>query len=1167
MKPARRYWAMRLLIALLALLIGLPTALDKVPHVPRWVAIVIVLLAGVATTFLPPALQGLEAQRRREKEDGGRRVEDGLPLLSLLECPIRSVQEQNPYDLGVSYSEIAARYAPLGRPPYVPRHADMEIDEAIRTSNFVMIAGWSKAGKSRSAFEALMRIYPSHSLVAPRREAHQAGLSQMFQLLQDEDLGPEPVILWLDDIQDYIKSNALTVRLLGELSRFVPRVVIVATVRESELERLLSSTSDDEVEVNKDTGEVISRASIIRIQPGLGPAETLAAKKLYPNENFIDGIGAHFVGAPLLIEKLLSGRESRPEGVAVVLAAIDCYRIGLVRPLSRTELLDLAPLYYLSRKGAARPDFAAGLEWALASVIPGVALLYAPHPGIDALYPHDYAIAYCDGELEQGRGHRPIPPHLWRQVIERLEPWEAFGVGMVAVAREELAAGKLAFTRASASFDQGGATAHIALGQVTWALGDHDGSLVVFEQGFSRFGDAVDPAVRERGARALVCRGFALGKINRRQEEIATYDEVLLRYGEEEDPIFRELLSGCQLNKGLALTIIGQHEAALPVFRDAAIRAASAEGQVAALISARALCNTADALDTLGQYDEALLTCEELLDRLGEHLSQPSDDSFVECIARATLTKGVVLGKLGRLTEQLSTYDRLGEQFASSTSPEIRGHAISAMLNQAWVLAHAGRAAESLEALNRVVSIVDSDRDPRLRKTLGQVLAYRGEILLKLGQHEEALKAYEAALGELGVIGRRSALAQIGKANVFLALSRIDEAILGYDNALSQFDPSGSDDQDWALGAFVNKSAALLRMKRYEEAIAMCDSAFQFFGQRADPGFADQLGRLSLNRGAALSALDRTQEALQAYDEGIAKVAQAQGGDWEQSMAFALKDKAEALVKASERGSAVATLDHLLSFLGTREEFQAIAVDVLMRKATLLLDMDQTMESLAVCQEVITRFGHSSDPAVRAGAGVAFMNETSLLRRLDRPDEVIAVADDCLLRYGRAPGNLELQAAVCGILVNKAGALAELDRYEEALAVCEQAFQWFHEATDVKLCARLGATLLQKSALLNQLGHKSASLEALDQIVNMFQFSPAADLQQFAAMTLIEKAKRLDEFEYGPTEVRSPLDSVLRLYGATAYPAVAAVVEEAKGLLGQFSKGEGRSIARQSSGA
>ncbi|HHT9115414.1 MAG TPA: hypothetical protein ACFYEL_02985, partial [Candidatus Wunengus californicus] len=74
-----------------------------------------------------------------------------------------------------------------------------------------------------------------------------------------------------------------------------------------------------------------------------------------------------------------------------------------------------------------------------------------------------------------------------------------------------------------------------------------------YDEVVRRFGEATEPALRERVAKALVNKGITLGSLNQSKDEIAVYDEVVRRFGEATEPALREEVAKALVNKGILL--------------------------------------------------------------------------------------------------------------------------------------------------------------------------------------------------------------------------------------------------------------------------------------------------------------------------------------------------------------------------------------------------------------------------------------------------------------------------------------------------------------------------------------------------------------------------------------------------------------------------------------
>ena len=138
---------------------------------------------------------------------------------------------------------------------YVKRDKDSALEAALAEATsggrrVVLIVGDSAAGKSRTASEAVRRdrALRCWRLVVPLSDG---GLSQLAKA----DLGWQDTILWLDDLDKYL-ARGLD---LGTLRRVLgddPTVVVVATMRTSQLQARQSELADPAWEFLTDDSEV-----------------------------------------------------------------------------------------------------------------------------------------------------------------------------------------------------------------------------------------------------------------------------------------------------------------------------------------------------------------------------------------------------------------------------------------------------------------------------------------------------------------------------------------------------------------------------------------------------------------------------------------------------------------------------------------------------------------------------------------------------------------------------------------------------------------------------------------------------------------------------------------------------------------------------------------------
>ena len=133
----------------------------------------------------------------------------------------------------------------------------------------------------------------------------------------------------------------------------------------------------------------------------------------------------------------------------------------------------------------------------------------------------------------------------------------------------------------------------------------------------------------------------------------------------------------------------------------------------------------------------------------------------------------------------------------------------------------------------------------------------KGNALHALGRHEEAIACLDRALA----VDPLSAPAWSNKGNAFQALGRYAEAIVCYEKS-SAISPQSA--LPW-----VNKGVALRRLKRpEEEEVEVYDDLATRFGEATEPTLREAAMAL-FNKGVALDALGRGEEALRCYDKAL----------------------------------------------------------------------------------------------------------------------------------------------------------------------------------------------------------------------------------------------------------------------------------------------------------
>ncbi|MEV0773798.1 tetratricopeptide repeat protein, partial [Nocardia salmonicida] len=380
------------------------------------------------------------------------------------------VADLDPYRLG-STSSVFGRSGESGmRDTYLPRTAhdvDARLAHALTGGRLVVVVGPSKAGKSRTLFEAVLAHDRRARVVWPVTDG-------IGELAVDPRIATsaDSLVVWLDDLHEYLTGTAgLTPAVLARLSGRPGSTVVVATLR-SEMRAQLRGGG----ELGQDTRMLLEQAVTIDLASTSNDAdERAAAERAYPgygNDRY--GLGEGLAGAPELLIRYDDARAADPELYTVVAVAVDWARIGRTDPIPEPVLTDLA-LRELRTTHAHLDVTTAGLRAAIhtARTPPlGAGRTAALHTSfLDEVTrgyrAFDYLTAADDGQHH--RTPRPIPDTYWHDATSDSDNNTLFAVGVAAHRRDNTPAATTLFRKAA---EAGNSDAMNNLGLVLKQCGD-----------------------------------------------------------------------------------------------------------------------------------------------------------------------------------------------------------------------------------------------------------------------------------------------------------------------------------------------------------------------------------------------------------------------------------------------------------------------------------------------------------------------------------------------------------------------------------------------------------------------------------------------------------------------------------------------------------------------
>jgi tetratricopeptide (TPR) repeat protein len=392
--------------------------------VPDSVPLAVRVTASIVTAGVAVAVKELREGRQREVARVGvlsghaRRVVEGrLPLVREL---------ADPAALGASPAAPGRHGRDL---QYVARTKDEELAAALAVRRFVLVTGESKCGKTRSAFEAVRKLFSDRVLVVPAR-------ADSLGALLDAGLVPADAVVWLDDLERYLTHDGVTEHMLERLTTADVSSTVVATMRSRQLARFGPRMDDERGEVEDPAWRILRRAHVVRFERRLDSAELRRVQRQVDDEGFTEvlqryGLAEYLVAGPDLERRFVDNLASEPVGTAIVQAAVAWRIAGLIRPTPHSVL---ARLYSHFMSGddhsdaSATPDaYERGLKWATQRVYAASSLLSVTDEGVSVF-------DYVADAIEQHHLAK-LPTAAWNDILDATDAaTETLTVGQNALA-------------------------------------------------------------------------------------------------------------------------------------------------------------------------------------------------------------------------------------------------------------------------------------------------------------------------------------------------------------------------------------------------------------------------------------------------------------------------------------------------------------------------------------------------------------------------------------------------------------------------------------------------------------------------------------------------------------------------------------------------------------
>jgi TPR repeat protein len=409
-----------------ALVFAVPWALAPILNWSRPVKAVTAVGATVAVIVIN------ELRARRKQDD-----ERARQVLDKVVQPARAGDRELPRVADFELEELQVRRSWLDV-PYIERDEQLRLAEVIGPGRAAVVIGHSMSGKTRMAVEVLRAEYPNAPLVFP--ESGQ-GLADIV----NSKLVLDRTIIWLDRLPELL--NGLTTRVLRQLLR--RKAIVLATINIRDYGAYQQQAGKHSREL-----EVLEWFSPVRLASSWTDREKARLRKQITDDALLTSIDRYglpeYAGGGLRVaQKFDNGAAEQPLGQALVRAAVDWRRCGLLRPIPYDDLLAAMPIYLPGRDAADSDAAEDSLAiWACDRVNQTVAQLSVVdisgrlgYLAFDCLIPH----------VEQSGV--TVPGAMWEFVLSRADGGDRIKIAHAALDANNLVVAQVALRAAAEDGD------------------------------------------------------------------------------------------------------------------------------------------------------------------------------------------------------------------------------------------------------------------------------------------------------------------------------------------------------------------------------------------------------------------------------------------------------------------------------------------------------------------------------------------------------------------------------------------------------------------------------------------------------------------------------------------------------------------------------------------
>jgi len=204
----------------------------------------------------------------------------------------------------------------------------------------------------------------------------------------------------------------------------------------------------------------------------------------------------------------------------------------------------------------------------------------------------------------------------------------------------------------------------------------------------------------------------------------------------------------------------------------------------------------------------------------------------------------------------------------------------------------------------------------------------------------------------------------------------------------------------------------------------------------------------------------------------------------------------------------VIVLGDLLLQKGITDAALSVQVAKALRfKSYALGELHRDDESIAVCDELVKRFGGMTESALLEEVGETLYLKGLTLTVLNRHEEAIVAYDEIIKLIG--DNGPTFQGRHADVLVLKGEGLSQLGRSEEAIVTYDEVVKRFGDSAEPDLREQVARALISKGNTHDTVGRSEEAIATYDEVVKRFGDSAELDMREQVALALGAKGPKL----------------------------------------------------------